>query len=179
MKLQLSPRMRDAEPVRHCGWPDCRAACCVYGAWVDENRAAEIVSKADLFQPFLAGKNHDPASWFTTELEPDPYVPSGRVRHTRVIEDPEHYGGTTCIFMQQDYRCALQSAGEAAGLHPWHFKPFYCILHPLDVDPEGRITLDETRLMVHEPGSCLRSAPDSSRLLELFSDEVRFLAGED
>lgn len=175
MTLHLSARMQDSEAVRRCGWPDCRAACCVYGAWVDDQQAAAILANATLFKPFLPDAHRDPAGWFTGETEPDPFVPSGRVRHTRVVSDPEHYGGTTCVFMQTDFRCALQSAAEASGQHPWQFKPFYCILHPLELDSEGRISLDETRRMVNEPGSCLRRAPDKIELLELFKEELGFL----
>lgn len=178
MKPSLAPRMRDMERVRRCDWPDCRAACCIYGAWVDEAQVTEIFNAAQLIRPFMSPGHQDSATWFTAETEPDPYVPSGSVRHTRVVDDPAHYGGTACIFMQPDYRCALQRAGKAAGYHPWHFKPFYCILHPLDLDEKGRITLDEARLMVNEPGSCLKRAENSVKLQQLFQEELAFLEKE-
>ncbi len=94
------------------------------------------------------------------------------------LNSPEHYGGTACVFLREDYKCALQVAGEAAGEHPWRFKPFYCILHPLDLDEKGRITLDESGLLVSEPASCLREAEISTSLLKLFEAELRYLLGE-
>jgi hypothetical protein len=95
-----------------------------------------------------------------------------------VIPDPDHYGGTACIFMREDYECALQTAGVKAGFHPWRFKPFYCILHPLDLDEHGRITLDETHLLLAEPASCLRPAEKPIPLKETFSEELNYLLGK-
>jgi hypothetical protein len=63
-------------------------------------------------------------------------------------------------------------------LHPWQFKPYYCILHPLDLDEQGRITLDETKLLLDEAGSCLRPAENPIPLVETFGPELRYLLGE-
>jgi hypothetical protein len=95
-----------------------------------------------------------------------------------VLPDPQHYGETACIFLRKDHLCALQVAAIANNLHPWRFKPFYCILHPLDLDEQGRITLDETDLMQSEPGSCLRASGCLIPLLETFEPELRYLLGE-
>jgi hypothetical protein len=95
-----------------------------------------------------------------------------------VLPDDAHYGGTACIFLRRDYLCALQVAASTNGLHPWRFKPFYCILHPLDLDEAGRITLDETGEMLAEPGSCLRPAEQPIPLIETFAPELRYLLGE-
>lgn len=179
MSLRLSPRMGESEPIRRCGWPDCRAACCVYGVWIGEVEIEDILAHAHLVQPFMPDGLKDPSAWFKKDFEKDPFVPSKKVRHTEVVDDPDHYGGTACVFMQPDYRCALQSASEAAGEHPWRFKPFYCILHPLDLDAEGRISLDKTRYMVSEPASCLRSAEKKVALLELFKGEIEYLGRMD
>jgi hypothetical protein len=72
----------------------------------------------------------------------------------------------------------LQVAADAAGLHAWRFKPFYCILHPLDLDDEGRITLDETDELLAEVASCLRPAQKSLPLVDTFAAELRYLLGE-
>ena len=172
----LSPRLEDAENLRRCGWPDCRAACCVYGTWVDTGEMENILVNADRIAPFLPADRREPERWFSEASEPDDHTPRGTVFHTAVLDDPEHYGGTACIFLMGDYRCALQAAGEAAGLHPWHFKPFYCVLHPLDLDGEGRITLDETHLLVDEPASCLVRGDEPVRLAELFEEELVYLS---
>ncbi|MHC1784105.1 MAG: hypothetical protein AB9891_15355 [Anaerolineaceae bacterium] len=69
-------------------------------------------------------------------------------------------------------------AADAAGEQSWRFKPYYCILHPLDIDPQGRITLDENRELLDEPGSCLRPAETDVPLLETFEPELRHLLGD-
>jgi hypothetical protein len=172
---RLSPRLDEREALHRCGWPDCRAACCVYGTWVGEGEVADILAHADLVAPLMASERRDPPGWFSEIREPDEYTPRGTVLHTTVVEDPSHYGGSACIFLLEDYRCALQAAGQAAGMHPWRLKPFYCVLHPLDLDEQGRITLDETGLLVVEPASCLRKGDKGVRLRDLFAEELEFL----
>ncbi len=175
MPLKHSPRLTNSEPIQRCGWPACKAACCVYGVWVDLDEQADLLAHADLIKPHLTPKRQDTSSRFDGEKEPDRQTPTKQVTHTRVIRAPDHYGGSTCIFMRPDYKCALQVAGEAAGEHPWRFKPFYCILHPLDLDEHGRITLDEIRFMVDEPASCVRPAENAVVLRELFAEELEYL----
>jgi hypothetical protein len=174
-QLRLHPRLNDSEPIRRCGWPDCKAACCVYGVWIDLDEQADLLAHAEIIKPHLPPKRRDPARWFDGEIEPDRHTSSKQVTHTRVIRDPNHYGGSTCIFMRPDYKCALQVAGEAAGEHPWRFKPFYCILHPLDLDKHRRITLDEIRFMVDEPASCVRLTEGEVVLKQLFAEELEYL----
>ncbi len=175
---RVNPRMRDIEAVQRCGFPNCQAACCVYGAWVDQHQASEILRNARLLIPHLPPEHADPALWFDDRRAADRHALSGEVVHTSVVESPDHYGGTACIFMRPDFQCALQSAAQAAGLHPWRYKPFYCILHPLDLDEEGRITLDAAAEMVDEPASCLRRASQGAPLVLIFEEELRYLLGE-
>jgi hypothetical protein len=52
-------------------------------------------------------------------------------------------------------------------------------LHPLDLDEQGRITLDVTEELLCEPGSCLRPADSAVSLLETFEPELRYLMGEE
>ena len=58
-------------------------------------------------------------------------------------------------------------------------KPFYCILHPLDLDDTGRITLDETRLLAEEEASCLVPIDQLIPLMETFEPELRYFLGEE
>ncbi len=138
----------------------------------------EILAHAHLVSPLLKTGRRDPEAWFGQVREPDTHTPRGTVLHTTVIENPGHYGGSACIFLMGDYRCALQAASEAAGMHPWRLKPFYCVLHPLDLDEHGRITLDETRHLVVEPASCTREGENEVRLKDLFAEELDFLIAD-
>jgi hypothetical protein len=101
------------------------------------------------------------------------------VLHSNVLPDRSHYGGTACVFLGEDAKCALQVASQAAGLHPWQWKPFYCVLHPLDLDEDGRITLDETAELLAEEGSCLRPSAEEIELVETFAEEIQYLLGGD
>jgi hypothetical protein len=168
--------MLQAEPVRRCNLESCKAACCLHGVWVDQVEAQEILANAKVIVPHLPLEQADPLDWFDGRQEADEYAFSGIVEHTTVILIPKHYGGTACIFLRlDDHKYALQVAAVEEGLHKWRFKPFYCILHPLDLDDQGRITLDEIHLLLDEPGSCLQPAEKPMPLLEVFEEELTYL----
>lgn len=176
---RLHPRLLRAERMQRCRLSECRGACCLHGAWVDTLEAAEIRAQAARIRPHLPPDCRDPADWFDGRREADPHALSGQVVHTTVLPRPEHYGGTACIFWRPaDARCALQVAAVQAGWHPWRLKPFYCILHPLDLDAQGRITLDDTAALLAEAASCLRPAERPIPLLDTFAEELRYLLGE-
>ena len=179
MQLRLNPRLLKSEPMQRCQLGECRAACCLHGAWVDLAEIRDIRAHANLIAPHMPAGATQVEDWFDERREPDEFSISGEVGHTAVRVDPDHYGGTACIFLRSDYKCALQVAATSQeDQHPWRFKPFYCILHPLDLDEQGRITLDETELLLAEPGSCLRPAEIPIPLIETFAEELRYLLGE-
>ncbi len=179
MTVEINPRMLQAEPLRRCTLGTCRAACCLHGVWISIRQVEDILAHAELIRPHMPAALQDPAAWLDEREETDPFQPGGRVRHSNVLPDREHYGGTACVFLRADYKCALQVAGDANGLHAWRFKPFYCILHPLDLDESGRITLDETELLLDEPASCLRAAEEQIPLAVTFEPELRYFLGDE
>lgn len=170
--------MLESAPLRRCTLGDCHAACCLYGVWVDRLEAQAILENAPVIAAHMPPENRDPADWFDGREEPDENAISGWTLHSTVLPDDAHYGGTACIFLRADHLCALQVAADAVGKPSWQWKPFYCILHPLDLDEQGRITVDETALLREEEGSCLRAAPQPIALLETFAEELRYLLGE-
>jgi hypothetical protein len=178
MKLHINPRLLKSEPLRRCQLEECQAACCLHGAWVDLVEIEDILTHAGQIAPHMPPGAEHPQGWFDERQEKDEFAISGKVGHTRVLPDDGHYGGTACIFLRPDYKCALQVAADQEGLQPWRFKPFYCILHPLDLDDNGDITLDETELLSLEPGSCLRRAQKPAPLIKTFANELRYLLGE-
>jgi hypothetical protein len=179
MKREINPRLLRSEPIRRCCLDECRAACCLYGVWLDQAEWNDIRENAALIIPHMPSGWDDPDCWLDGREEADEFVPTGRVVHSRVLPDPDHYGGSACVFLREDHKCALQVAGQTAGMHPWRFKPFYCVLHPLDLDEQGRITLDETEALLTEPGSCLRPAGGTIPLLKTFEPELRYLLGDE
>jgi hypothetical protein len=171
----INPRLKQTAQVQRCGWPDCHAACCIYGTWIDKAQANLILEQADLILPWMNPDTREPDAWFDGQEEDDQFTRSRRVRHTTVIPNPEHYGGTSCIFLRADHKCALQVAAEEIGKHHWYFKPFYCILHPMELDQQGNLTIDDLHLMTVEPASCLQEADEEILLTELFQEEIKYL----
>ncbi len=174
---RLHPDMFIPRAIKRCGWPACNAACCIYGAWVDKVHAQDVIRHAGLISPYMEEGREDPIAWFDGQEESDDHALSGIVQHTTVIPNPDHYGGTSCIFLRRDARCALQASAEANQMHPWRFKPFYCILHPMDIDEEGRVSLDETELLAKEPASCIRRGIKKIAPAEMFRQEIEYLIG--
>jgi len=179
MSRAIHPRLLESEPMQRCKLGECKAACCLYGVWLDADEAADLLANAALILPHLPEGRRDPADWFDGRQEEDEFLPSGQVVHSAVLPSDWHYGGSACGFLRPDYKCALQVAGQAAGLHPWRFKPFYCILHPLDLDEHGRITLDTADVLLDEEGSCLRPADQRIPLMDTFEEELRYLLGDE
>jgi hypothetical protein len=178
LEERLNPRMLKSENMRRCELNECNGACCVFGVWVDPREVNDILSNSRLIIPSMPENSINPGEWFAPVEDIDVHSPSGKVIHTAVETIPEHYGGTACIFWRSDAKCALQVAAVVNNLHPWRFKPYYCILHPLDLDEEGRFTLDETDELLNEPGSCLRQSDQPSRIIDIFEPELRYLIGE-
>ena len=175
---RVDPRMLRSEPLRRCKLEECQGACCVFGVWVDLREVDDILHHTSLIIPHMPLESRNPGEWFVPVEDKDHLSPTGKVNHTAVENHPEHYGGTACIFWRGDAKCALQVAAIHNNFHPWRFKPFYCILHPLDQDEHGRITLDQSEELASEPGSCLRSSETSIPLLDTFAQELRYLLGE-
>lgn len=174
----INPRLLASEPIRRCKLEDCLGACCIFGVWVDKREVADILKHAALILPHMPEDCREPADWFAGSQDNDPRSPSGVVIHTGVENRPYRYGKMACSFWLDDGKCALQVAAVKNGLHPWRFKPYYCILHPLDLDEEGRITVDETAELLNEPGSCVRQSEEKTPLLVTFESELRYLLGD-
>jgi hypothetical protein len=176
--ITISPRLLRSELLRRCRLNECRGACCRYGAWVDRLLVDEIHAHSTRIAAYMPSERRNPADWFDDDVEADEHSLSGQVLHTAVFPDPDHEDGTACVFLRPDYKCALQESCQAAGEHPWRFKPFYCLLHPLELTPDGLITLYENDELLSEPASCLRPADHPIPLIETFEPELRYLLGD-
>lgn len=163
--------------MQRCRLNACKGVCCLYGVWLDEQEAQDLQLHAHLIRPFLTNGYTDPHDWFDGRTDTDLNSLSGKVVHSLVIDEARHYDGLACVFWREDAKCALQLAAVENGFHPWRFKPFYCILHPLMMDDEGRISLDETPALLAEPGSCLVPADRPIPLVETFEEELRYFLG--
>lgn len=165
--------------MQRCRLNQCRAACCLYGVWIDRLEWENILNHREIVQQYMPANVGEAEIWFEESWEDDPFTESGQVIHSRVINNKRHYGETACVFLRRDHKCALQVASVALGKHPWSLKPFYCILHPLDLDEEGHITLDETEVLLSEEGSCLRPTEEMIPLWDTFEEELRYFLGDE
>jgi hypothetical protein len=178
MKYKITPRLLVQEKIKRCCLDDCKAACCLHGVWIDAQKKKVILDHQNIIREHMRPDFADSSLWFDGRIEEDPFTPSELVYHSTVIKDENHYGDTACVFLREDSKCALQTASQAAGFHPWKLKPFYCILHPLDLNKNGQITLDDTDLLLEEKGSCLRRADKEIPLLITFEPELRYFLGD-
>lgn len=178
--MDINPRMLKSEPLRRCELGECRGACCLHGVWLDLAEWENIQAHEQEIRRCMDRNRHlELSNWVEGQVEADLFSKSGQVIHTRVVKTQHHYGGTACLFWRRDAKCALQVAAESAKLHPWAWKPFYCILHPLDLDDEGCITLDKTTELESEAASCLRPADRSIPLAATFESELRYFLGDE
>jgi hypothetical protein len=176
--LTISPRMFIPETLQRCKLHECHGKCCAFGVWIDLQEKDRINEFAEIVQSCMDPTKFDQGDWFLSEIEMDSFTLSGRVIHTRLVSRKQPFKRKTCIFLRSDHKCALQVASEKLGRHPWFLKPFYCVLHPLDLNDNGQITLDQTKILLEEERSCLRYSEKVNSPIEIFEEELRFLLGD-
>lgn len=175
---ELSERMFQKEPLQRCVLHQCHGVCCTYGVWIDLKEKQEILDNFGIVDGCMDPGSGGFDDWFEEEQETDPFTESGKVVHSKLVSRKFPYQRKTCIFLRSDHKCALQVASAKMGKHPWFLKPFYCILHPMDINQEGEITLDDTGIILEEPKSCLRRSQEWKAPIEIFEEELRYLLGD-
>lgn len=177
VKFKISTRLYEKENLCICNYHTCQAACCRYGVWADIREAEDILKNSALILPFMEKGRPEPSGWFDRNPEEDHNSVSGKVVASTVAPDASHPIGSACVFLRHDWSCSLQIAAENAGLHPWRFKPFYCILHPLDLDDDGKISLPESDVILKEISNCLQKSEKPELLIKIFQPELEYLMG--
>ncbi len=170
----------ETRPTSRCRLEECQSYCCSGGVFIHTRQADDILAHKDLIIPHLPPDRQDPSLWFDGVIEPDEdYPEGGAMTGTSVVKDPTHPAGQTCIFLTANRRCALQTAGIAAGEHPWRFKPFYCALHPLEIIG-GKLKLADDNELYQEGGHCQRPSQNGViPLYQLFELETKLVLGEE
>jgi hypothetical protein len=173
--LQLSGELFRSTRLRRCTLAECHAACCLHGVWVDPVEKEDILRNAPSIIPHLPEGRRDPTGWFREEREEDKFYPSGYLVPSAVMPNPAHYGGTECIFLRPDWLCSLQVASSAAGLHPWRWKPFHCIIHPITIEA-GFFTIASDEELLAEEGGCFRKNDGEGTMPDCLAEEIDFLS---
>lgn len=176
--LNISKRLFEREPMVRCKLNTCFGTCCSYGVWVDLAEKEKIKENFSVIQSYMDSDAGSIEDWFETDIEDDSFTETGKVIHTKIVSRSQPFQRTTCIFVRKDHKCALQVASEQLGKHHWYLKPFYCVLHPLDIDENDQISLDETQQLLSEEKSCLRVSEDLNSPLLIFEEELRYLLGD-
>jgi Fe-S-cluster containining protein len=148
----------------------CSAACCEGGVSVDVRERDAILAHRELIASEMDETQvKDPAAWFATAEQADPDFPSGVCVDTKVINEK-------CAFLDSAGRCVLQSAAIHAGMHPWAFKPLYCVLYPIEISA-GVVSFDE---MLQDEQECCSVTPDFGvPLYQACREELVHLVGEE
>jgi len=160
--------------LRRCRLAECHAACCLHGVWVDPLEKEDVLRFSDAILPHMPEGRRDSNSWFGAIEERDSDFPSGYVVPSAVVPNAAHYGGTECVFLRPDWLCALQVAAVAEGEHPWRWKPFHCIIHPIATE-NGEFVLASDEELLAEEGGCFRAAPREGRMSDQLAEEIHFL----
>ncbi len=172
--FRLSPELYRPTRLRRCRLEECRGACCLHGVWLDPLEKADILRHADDVLPYMPEGRRHPPEWFVDEREADDFFPSGYLVRTATASNPGHYGGTECVFLRSDSLCALQTAASAAGLDPWRWKPFHCIIHPITFE-NGEFTIAPDGELLAEPGGCFRAGDSAGTMADHLAGELAFL----
>lgn len=175
--LSISKRLFLLEPLQRCKLKDCFGACCEYGVWIDLKEKERILDHSNVIVTCMDEEHKNPEIWFDDEMEDDSYTESGWVVHSRLVWKKQPFKRKTCIFLRSDHKCALQVASEKLKKHHWFLKPFYCILHPLELNEFDQISLDDTQVLMEEARSCLRKSQQLTAPIIIFEEELRYLLG--
>ncbi|HEV2733214.1 MAG TPA: hypothetical protein VGV85_00200 [Longimicrobiaceae bacterium] len=173
-------------PLARCSLARCHGTCCSEGVYLNAEVAATVRNllrrDGELFRSLgmerpedaVVEEVEDGVRSVRTALRPKPF-------RARVPDYPAHFPETACAFLLDDARCALQVAAEAKGLHPWHYKPLACWLHPVSISPEG-IRLHDRSSDPYPDGwtsetHCGRTEPCGRPAREVLGAELEFLGG--
>ena len=131
MSLDIAALSR---PLRRCNLTACGGTCCHDGVYLSSEEARvvrDVVGEkrvglealgAELpKQVVVYGKWRDAASGPKTATKP-------ASMRAKVVDYPEHFPETSCVFLLDDARCALQVMATKEDKHPWSYKPLTCWL---------------------------------------------------
>ncbi|MEM9283453.1 MAG: hypothetical protein AAGA96_16640 [Verrucomicrobiota bacterium] len=136
-------------PLKRCRLKTCGGTCCHDGVYLSNEEARVIRELPETMLESLKDLGLDLpdrtvvyGKW--RDVAAGPKTATRHAEMSRLVANyPEHFGETQCVFLTADAKCGLQLVGAEEGLHPWHFKPATCWLHPLSMinDPDGSLIL--------------------------------------
>lgn len=130
--VRLDASLQAEADGERCAGQTCKAACCPGGILVDLDHVQRIYAAVEQIRPFVAlpFQQRDDL-WFDDDPTDDPDLPSGIGLPTATVSrlnEPDRDG---CVFLRDDYLCALQVASQAHNQGWPGWKPFDCAIYPL------------------------------------------------
>jgi hypothetical protein len=148
----------------------CTSTCCSGGVYADIAERDRILADREIIKKYMdSTQNLDDATWFDAEEAEDEDFRSGRCVGTTVVNDK-------CVFLNSVGHCSLQSAAMAEGKHKWFWKPFYCVLFPIEVS--SKVISFDPMLQDEEACCTLRERFDIP-LFQGCREELIHILGED
>lgn len=138
-------------PLRRCDLAKCGGTCCHDGVYLSSEEAGVIRAlsgdaRGELESLGVSLPKQTVVYGKWREITSGPKTATREVKRKGVVPGyPDHFPETSCVFLLPDARCSLQVLAAERGLHPWHYKPLTCWLHPLSFtsgeDRKPRLTL--------------------------------------
>jgi hypothetical protein len=148
----------------------CSSACCSGGVYADIADRDRILADKEIIKKYMDGtQSLDDATWFDAIDEEDDDFPSGWCVGTSVVNDK-------CVFLNSAGHCSLQSAAMGEGKHKWFWKPFYCVLYPVEVSSKV-VSFDP--MLQDEETCCTLKDTFTVPLFEGCREELVYFLGED
>mgnify|MGYP003641018665 CR=1 FL=1 len=126
-------------PLKRCDLAACGGTCCHDGVYLSSEEAGVIrevsgTASAELKEIGLDLPEQTVVYGKWRDVTSGPKTATRKVdMHQKVSDYPAHFEDTNCVFLLPDARCGLQVLAMDRGLHPWHYKPMTCWLHPLSI----------------------------------------------
>jgi hypothetical protein len=124
-------------PLKVCELPRCRATCCHDGVILEADEIGEIQQALDAEREWLDAEGWEHRDWFERYEDRFKSITLSAGPEALAEDFPAHFPRTRCIFLDAEHRCVLQRISMKRGMHPWHWKPVSCWMHPLILRPAG------------------------------------------
>lgn len=145
-KAALRERFKDAvinvesfeRTYNWCTLEGCGGTCCTHGVWLEPEEGEFLKSQEAYLRENLPkiGMDVTGIKLIDESEQSGRFVSSTATKKSHNPRAPEGWQHSACSFRREDGACGLQLLAVHEGKHPWHYKPTYCWLFPIDIDEE-------------------------------------------
>ncbi len=151
-----------------CSMSQCSGHCCRNGVLADTEERDKVLRYAERVRTHMdESQERDPALWFGEEIA-DVDFASGHAVRTQVHRD-------TCVFLDGNARCVLQTIEIEDGANIGTLKPFFCRAYPVSI--ENAVLIVDGEHCPDETQCCGPVASGSLSLFDVCAFELEFVLG--